>query len=126
MKRFLKRIGRVVAYMFQRKDFFTKKLVVGTLTLAMLLYVDIKCQIWNSTGLLMLVILFSYVMGCYVLRFIELKKEDEELAKKNDMPGTITDPVDDETKTVNVDEEDVNPSIENHDVEIHKNLKEDE
>ena len=83
-------MGRVGAYMFKRKGFFTKKLVVSTLSFLMMLYVDIQCQIWEGMGIILLVLLFVYVLGNYIIRYIELKREDEELNDKKKIENSQT------------------------------------
>lgn len=89
-KQLLKKMGRVGAYMFKRKGFFTKKLVVSTLSFLMMLYVDIQCQIWEGMGIILLVLLFVYVLGNYIIRYIELKREDEELNDKKKIENSQT------------------------------------
>ena len=61
MRHYLNKILTVLAYVFQRKGFFTKRLVVSTTTLLMMLYLDIQCGIWNGMGLVLLVLLTLYV-----------------------------------------------------------------
>lgn len=85
MKQVLKKTREATAYMFRRKGFFTKKLVVGTMTLAMMLFLDIKCHIWNGMGMILLVLLTMYVVASYMVRYIETNKEDEEKARSNDV-----------------------------------------
>ena len=72
--------------MFKREGFFTKKLVVGTMTLIMMLFVDIQCGIWNGMGLMLLVLLTLYVICIYIIRFMEMKREDKRMeeVKKNE------------------------------------------
>lgn len=79
MRQFLRKTWRVLAYMFKREGFFTKKLVVGTMTLIMMLFVDIQCGIWNGMGLMLLVLLTLYVICIYIIRFMEMKREDKRM-----------------------------------------------
>lgn len=82
MQKFLKKIWNVLSYMFLRKGFFTKRLVVATVTLIMMLFVDIRCGIWDGMGLCLLVLLSLYVICNYIIRYMDLKREDEENDKK--------------------------------------------
>ena len=84
MRHYLNKILTVLAYVFQRKGFFTKRLVVSTTTLLMMLYLDIQCGIWNGMGLVLLVLLTLYVVCNYILRYMEMKKEDEESESGNE------------------------------------------
>ncbi len=81
MRQLLKKTREVTAYVFHRKGFFTKKLVVGTVTLMMMLFLDIKCHIWDGMGIILLVLLTLYVIANYMVRYIEMRKEDEEMSK---------------------------------------------
>ena len=47
-----------------------------------MLYVDIKCHIWSGVAPMLLVILSLYVLGIIIIRYIELKREDEEMQGK--------------------------------------------
>ena len=82
MQKFLKKIWNMLSYMFLRKGFFTKRLVVATVTLIMMLFVDIRCGIWDGMGLCLLVLLSLYVICNYIIRYMDLKREDEENDKK--------------------------------------------
>ena len=84
MKQLLKKTREVTAYVFHRKGFFTKKLVVGTVTLLMMLFLDIKCHIWDGMGMILLVLLTLYVVANYMVRYIEMRKEDDDMDKSND------------------------------------------
>ena len=67
MRQLLRKTLGVLAYVFKREGFFTKKLVVGTMTLIMMLFVDIQCGIWNGMGLMLLVLLTLYVICLYMI-----------------------------------------------------------
>ena len=82
MKQIIRNILEAFAYMFRRKGFLTRKLVVATLTLIMMLYIDATCHIWDGMGLILLVLLSVYVIGIYTLRYMELKRIDEEQLKE--------------------------------------------
>lgn len=82
MKSLFKKLGRALSYMFHRKGFLTKRMVVATLLLILMLYVDIKCHIWSGVAPMLLVILSLYVLGVIIIRYIELKREDEEMQGK--------------------------------------------
>ena len=85
MKKMIRNILEAFAYMFRRKGFLTRKIVVATLTLIMMLYIDATCHIWDGMGLILLVLLSIYVIGIYTLRYMELKRIDEEqLKEKNE------------------------------------------
>ena len=85
MKKMIRNILEAFAYMFRRKGFLTRKIVVATLTLIMMLYIDATCHIWDGMGLILLVLLSVYVIGIYTLRYMELKRIDEEqLKEKNE------------------------------------------
>lgn len=117
MKQLLKKTWEVAAYMFRRKGFFTKKLVVGTATLMMMLFLDIKCHIWDGMGMILLVLLTLYVVANYVVRYIEMRREDEEKAKGGGCTadtGETTPGLGDETKAEE-GEEPGNPPYEPRD-----------
>ena len=78
MPAILKKTLNVLSYMFRRKGFITKRLVVATVTLMMMLFVDIKCGIWDGVGMCLLVLLSLYVICIYAIRWMDLKKEDEK------------------------------------------------
>ena len=85
MKKMIRNILEAFAYIFRRKGFLTRKIVVATLTLIMMLYIDATCHIWDGMGLILLVLLSVYVIGIYTLRYMELKRIDEEqLKEKNE------------------------------------------
>ena len=73
---------KAIAYMFHRKGFLTKKLVVATITLMMMLYIDAACHIWDGMGVMLLVLLSIYVTGLYAIRYLEMKRIDEEQQKE--------------------------------------------
>lgn len=68
--------------MFQTKGFFTKKLIVGTVTLLMMLYLDIMCHVWDGMGMILLIMLTLYVVANYMIRYVEMKKEEERKKKE--------------------------------------------
>ena len=82
MRQLLRKTLGVLAYVFKREGFFTKKLVVGTMTLIMMLFVDIQCGIWNGMGLMLLVLLTLYVICLYMIRYMEMKREDKRMEEK--------------------------------------------
>ena len=85
MKKMIRNILEAFSYIFRRKGFLTRKIVVATLTLIMMLYIDATCHIWDGMGLILLVLLSVYVIGIYTLRYMELKRIDEEqLKEKNE------------------------------------------
>ena len=90
MRKLLQRTSEVIAYMFHKKGFFTKKLVVGTMTLVMMLFLDIRCHVWDGLGIVLLVLLTLYVVANYMIRYIEMRKDDEEKARaeEKDDDGT--------------------------------------
>ena len=76
MKQILNKVWAIIVYIFTRKGFFTKKLVVATVTLIMMLYVDIKCHVWDGMGLILLVLLTLYVVMNYTMRYIEMRNKE--------------------------------------------------
>ena len=82
MRQLLRKTLEILAYVFKRDGFFTKKLVVGTMTLIMMLFVDIQCGIWNGMGLMLLVLLTLYVICLYMIRYMEMKREDKRMEEK--------------------------------------------
>ena len=113
MRQLLKKTREVTAYVFHRKGFFTKKLVVGTVTLMMMLFLDIKCHIWDGMGMILLVLLTLYVVANYMVRYIEMRREDEE---KDRSHGSAADLVEipagpcDETRVGEGQETEIPPS----------------
>ena len=113
MKQLLGKTREVIAYMFQKRGFFTRKLVVGTMTLVMMLFLDIKCHIWDGMGMILLVLLTLYVVANYMVRYIEMRKEDEE---KDRSHGSTAEPVEipagpsDETRVGEGQETEIPPS----------------
>ena len=85
MKQLLGKTRDVIAYMFHKRGFFTRKLVVGTMTLMMMLFLDIKCHVWDGMGMILLVLLTLYVVANYAVRYVERRREDEE-TKTDDRP----------------------------------------
>ena len=61
MRQMTRNVLKAIAYMFRRKGFLTRKLVVATITLMMMLYIDAACHIWDGMGLMLLVLLSIYV-----------------------------------------------------------------
>lgn len=107
MPKFLKKSWNVLSYMFLRKGFFTKRLVVATVTWIMMLFVDIRCGIWDGMGLCLLVLLSLYVIANYIIRYMDLKREDEEKDKEvapvqtdNNAPTEIMPPSSDEKNDI--------------------------
>ena len=98
MKQLLGKTREVIAYMFQKRGFFTRKLVVGTMTLVMMLFLDIKCHVWDGMGMILLVLLTLYVVANYAVRYVEMRREDEE-KKKDDRSGAEDASVDSDAET---------------------------
>ena len=79
----------------------------------MMLFLDIKCHIWDGMGMILLVLLTLYVVANYMVRYIEMRKEDEE---KDRSPGSTAEPVEipaspsDETRVGEGQETEIPPS----------------
>ena len=82
MRQMIRNMLNAIAYMFRRKGFLTRKIVVATLTLIMMLYIDTACHIWDGMGLMLLVLLTVYVIGLYTIRYMDMKRIDEEQLRK--------------------------------------------
>ena len=115
MKQMLKRTREITAYMLQRKGFFTKRLVVGTMTLAMMLFLDVKCHIWNGMGMTLLVLMTMFVVANYKARYMEMKEKDKELERGGGddgsaNPGIVTPDSNDGTEVEKGEAPDGSPS----------------
>ena len=91
MPKYLKKTLSVISYVFRRKGFFTKRLLVATVTWMMMLFVDVKCGIWDGMALGLLVLLSLYVIFNYVIRYMDIKREDEKNSNIRDRREQVED-----------------------------------